>query len=233
MPASPKTVSSKLERKDLCAPASCSPLSMTDSQFPQAYTQHVSSIIVNEQRVADYIVVPKDAAGVPPPPTDAQLTGYVAAHAARFSTPEYRDVIYAVAGPQDVMNQVHITDDAIAATVRTEEGSISNPEKREVEQITFPDEASAKAARAKIDAGQIFDQIVFQRGLKSDRHFAGHRGRGRSRQGPRTAHFCPCRRRRHPAYQIDLRLGAPARHQDHAGREQILRRGQGCNCART
>lgn len=135
-------------------------------QLPQPYT-HMFFDYVTEQRAADYIVVPKSAAGAPPTPSDAQLTAYVDAHAPQFSTPEYRDVTYAVAGPQDVMNQVHVTDAQLQQQYELKKDQYQIPEKRDVEQITFPDEVSAKAARSKIDAGQTFDQIAFQRGLKS------------------------------------------------------------------
>ena len=78
-------------------------------ELPQPYSR-VFFDYVNERRAADYVVVPSAAAGVPAPPTDAELISYVNAHAPEFSTPEYRDVTYAVASPNDVMNQVHVTD---------------------------------------------------------------------------------------------------------------------------
>lgn len=122
---------------------------------------------VNEQRVANFVRVPKEAAGKPPAPTDAQLTGYIRMHAPAFSTPEYRDITYAVAGPQDVMNQVHVTDQELQQQYELRKDQYQIPEKRDVDQITFPDEAGAKAARAKLDAGTSFDQLAFQRHLKS------------------------------------------------------------------
>ncbi|HEX3431887.1 MAG TPA: SurA N-terminal domain-containing protein [Rhizomicrobium sp.] len=121
---------------------------------------------VNERRAADYIVVPKTAAGVPPPPSDAQLAEYIKAHAQAFSTPEYRDITYAVAGPQDVMNKISVTDEQLQQQYELRKDQYQIPEKRDVEQIVFPDQASATAARAKIDSGTSFTNIAAQRGLK-------------------------------------------------------------------
>jgi len=121
---------------------------------------------VNERRVADYVVVPKTAVGAPQPPADAQLADYVKAHAAAFSTPEYRDITYAVAGPQDVMNKISVTDQELQQQYELRKDQYQIAEKRDVEQIVFPDQASAQAARAKIDSGTSFGDVAAQRGLK-------------------------------------------------------------------
>jgi len=133
--------------------------------LPMGYTRLLFDY-VNEQRAADYVVVPANAGGAPPQPTNAELALYVKAHAAQFSTPEYRDVTYAQAGPQDVMNQVHVSDEELRQQYELRKDQYQIAEKRDVEQITFPDEAAAKAARAKIDAGTNFTALAVQRGLK-------------------------------------------------------------------
>jgi peptidyl-prolyl cis-trans isomerase D len=133
--------------------------------LPPGYTSLLFDY-VEQQRAADYVIVPKQAAGTPPAPSDAELDAFVHAHPAEFSTPEYRDVTYAVASPQDVMNQVHVTDQELQQQYELRKDQYQVPEKRDVEQMVFPDEASAKAARVKLDAGSTFDQLSFQRGLK-------------------------------------------------------------------
>lgn len=121
---------------------------------------------VNERRAADYVVVPKTAVGAPPQPDDAQLAEYIKAHAQAFSRPEYRDVTYAVAGPQDVMSKITVTDQELQQQYELKKDTYQIPEKRDVEQIVFPDQASAAAARAKIQSGTSFADIATQRGLK-------------------------------------------------------------------
>ncbi|MGH6888645.1 MAG: SurA N-terminal domain-containing protein [Rhizomicrobium sp.] len=134
--------------------------------LPPGYAQLLFDY-VNQQRVANFVRVPREAAGKPPTPTDAELAAYIRLHGSQFSTPQYRDITYAVAGPQDVMNQVHVTDQELQQQYELRKDQYQIPEKRDVEQITFPDQASAKAAQAKLDAGMTFDQLAFQRHLKA------------------------------------------------------------------
>ncbi|HVZ68568.1 MAG TPA: SurA N-terminal domain-containing protein [Rhizomicrobium sp.] len=130
---------------------------------------YVSAIYAyqTEVRGAEYFEVPATAAGAIPAPTDAQLMTYVRAHSATFSTPEYREVTYAVVTPDDVMSKLPpVTDAQIKQQYDAQKDNYNIPEKRDIEQITFPTEADAKAARAKIDAGTSFVDIGKERGLK-------------------------------------------------------------------
>jgi len=120
---------------------------------------------INGRRAVDYMVVPPDAIGAVPAPNDVELETYIKAHNSQFSTPEYRDVSYAVAGPDDVMNRVKVTEDQLKQQYELRKDQYQIPEKRDVEQMTFKDEASAKAARAKIDAGTNFADLATMRGL--------------------------------------------------------------------
>jgi peptidyl-prolyl cis-trans isomerase D len=133
--------------------------------FPLDYARLFFDYL-NERRAAEYVVLPKEATGSPPQASDEELTAYVKSHPVQFSTPEYREITYAVAGPQDVMNQLQVTDDQLKQQYELHKDEYQIAEKRDVEQITFPDEASAKAARAKIDAGTGFADIATQRGLQ-------------------------------------------------------------------
>jgi len=135
------------------------------TQLAPGYTRILYDY-ARERRVADYVVVPRTAAGAPPPPSDAQLAEYAKAHAQTFSTPEYRDVTYAVAAPEDVMGKVSVTDDQLKQQYELRKDQYQVPEKRDVEQIVFPDQAGAQAASAKIVAGTTFADIAKQRGLK-------------------------------------------------------------------
>lgn len=123
----------------------------------------------SEVRAADYFELPANAVGAIAPPTDAQLTAYVKAHAASFSTPEYREVTYAIATPEDVVAKIPpVTDAQIKQQYEAQKDTYNIPEKRDIEQVTFPTEADAKAARAKIDAGTSFADIGKARGLKAN-----------------------------------------------------------------
>jgi len=119
-----------------------------------------------EIRAAQYIVVEDKSLGAIPPPPDAVLQAYIKAHADRFSTPEYRDVTYAWVGPDDVAAGITVTDDQIKSAYDNNVDRFITPEKRGLQQITFPSQDEAKAARAKIAAGTKFEQIAAARGEK-------------------------------------------------------------------
>lgn len=121
-------------------------------------------LYINEKRGADYIVVPPAAAGDIAAPDDKTLADFVKANAAHFSTPEYRDVQYAWAAPADV--PVTVTDKMVADEFATRKDSYNTPEKRDLFQIEFKDEAEARAARAKLDSGTTFEQLAAAKGLK-------------------------------------------------------------------
>ena len=119
-----------------------------------------------EIRAAEYITVdPKVLPPIAPPP-DSVLAAYVKAHPERYSTPEYRDVTYAEITPQDVMSGVNITDAQIQKVYDDNKDKYVLPEKRDVERLDFPNEAAAKAAKAKIDSGTAFDQEATALGKK-------------------------------------------------------------------
>ncbi|MGA9794176.1 MAG: SurA N-terminal domain-containing protein [Rhizomicrobium sp.] len=136
--------------------------------LPAGYTHAILSY-VNERRAVQYVELPASAVATPPAPDDATLSAYVAKHPERYSTPEYRDLTYATIGPNDLLSQVKVTPDQLRQQYdlmrEDPQSGYLVPEKRDEEQITFPDLASAKAARAKIDAGTSFADIAKARGV--------------------------------------------------------------------
>jgi peptidyl-prolyl cis-trans isomerase D len=133
-------------------------------QIPPGYAQALFDFL-NEERAVQYVELPADKVVVANP-DDATLAAYVKANGARFSTPEYRQLTYVAMTPADVMNQVSVTDDQLKSEFEIRKASYEVPEKRDVEQITFPDEASAKAASAEIEGGKKFSDIAAERKLK-------------------------------------------------------------------
>jgi peptidyl-prolyl cis-trans isomerase D len=134
-------------------------------EIPAGYARALFAYYT-EMRAAEYVTV--DAKALPPivPPPDAVLAAYVKAHADRFSTPEYRDVAYAEIGAADVSKDVAVTDQQIQNLYDANKDKYNIAEKRDLEQIPFPDRAAAQAARAKIVAGTGFAEIAAERGLK-------------------------------------------------------------------
>ncbi len=134
-------------------------------QLPPGYARAFFDYL-NERRAVQYIVLPPDAAGAIAPPSDRILAGYAKAHADRFSTPEYREVTYATIGPDDVTAGLQVSDAQLREAYELRKDTYVVPERRDVQRINFPDEASAKAARTKIDAGAKFEDIAAARGMQ-------------------------------------------------------------------
>ena len=128
-------------------------------QAPNSYTLTLLAYL-SERRAADYILVTSEMAGAVPTPSDAVLAAYVKAHAQRFSTPEYRDVTYAEISPQDVMGQIQVSDAQIQQEYDARKSGYVIPETRDVQQLEFPTQAAAQAARAKLDKGMSFDALA-------------------------------------------------------------------------
>ena len=119
-----------------------------------------------EERAVDYVVVAPSALSAIAPPGDAVLSAYVKAHAAQFSTPEYRDVSIAFVTPADVANQVTVSPNQIKQQYDANAATYVVPEKRDVEQLIFSSEADARTAKAKIVAGASFDSVAAGLGKK-------------------------------------------------------------------
>jgi peptidyl-prolyl cis-trans isomerase D len=135
-------------------------------EMPSGYARALFNFL-NEARAADYIVLPANAAGPAPTPTDAELTTYLNKHPERFSSPEYREVTFAWISPQDLAGKITVTDAQLKQQYEAQKSQYVIPEKRQLEQITYPDLAAAKAARAKIDSGSNFAELAKQKGLSA------------------------------------------------------------------
>ncbi len=118
-----------------------------------------------EMRAADYIVVDSKSLGAIPAPSDAELTAFIKAHPGQFSTPEYRDVTYAAITPDDLIPSIKVTDEQIQQAYDDHKDEFVVPEKRDLDQLSFQNEAAAKAAYDKAQKGG-FDQITNEKGEK-------------------------------------------------------------------
>lgn len=136
-------------------------------QVPPGYA-HALFTFSTEVRAVQYVVVSPQQAGTIAPPADQVLEAYVKSHAQRFSTPEYRHVSIAYIGPEDVSAGIKITDDQVKRAYDAQKSAFVIPEQRNVEQVSFPSQAAAKAARDKIDQGKSFADMAREAGKTVD-----------------------------------------------------------------
>jgi len=123
---------------------------------------------VSETRTPEYLVVTPEEAGPVPQPSEADLVAYHKAHAAQFSSPEYRAFDYVQIGPDQVSGEIQVSDPDLKAQYDAHKADYQKPEQREVQQIAFPNKEAADAAAAKIRSGADFIQVAHERGLKDE-----------------------------------------------------------------
>jgi peptidyl-prolyl cis-trans isomerase D len=109
-----------------------------------------------------------DLATQPVVPDDAALTAYYTENIARFTKPEAKRITYAALLPDALAPDMPVDDAALQKLYDSRIDEFVAPEKRIVEQLVYPDDAAATAAKAKLDAGATFEELVAERGLTLD-----------------------------------------------------------------
>jgi peptidyl-prolyl cis-trans isomerase D len=115
----------------------------------------------SEVRDLTFFVLPQSAAGIVPAPTDADLKTYYDERPSTFVAPEYRKLVVLSVVPVNLVKPEAITDaDVKARYDAMKDARFVVPEKRTVQQLVFADAKAAAAAKAKLDAGESFDQLI-------------------------------------------------------------------------
>jgi len=109
-----------------------------------------------EQRVADTILFPADKIAAPAKPDDAILQAYHQAHATQFMAPELRGLTAVVLRTADVGADIKPSDADIEKSYQVRLGEFQTTEKRAVQQVTFTDQAKAKAFADAVRQGKDF-----------------------------------------------------------------------------
>jgi peptidyl-prolyl cis-trans isomerase D len=133
-------------------------------QLPKALLEAIFRFQM-ETRSVDYIVFPTASAGLPAP-SQEELNGYFESTRQLYATPEFRGLVVVPVTPASIAKP----DDVSDADARKRYEDVKNerfgaPEKREVEQILFASEVEAMVARAKLDAGKTFDDLLAEKNL--------------------------------------------------------------------
>lgn len=118
-----------------------------------------------ETRSLRYITVPLAAAGPVGEPTDEDLTRYYENHKRQFTAPAFRKFAYLAVTPEVISKSIQVSEDDLKAEYEKNKNRLGTPERRRVQQITFPDAESAQAAYAKITSGTDFVAVAKERGL--------------------------------------------------------------------
>lgn len=101
-------------------------------------------------------------------PDDAQIKAYYDANIETFTRPEAKRITYIALTPEKLAPDMEVDEKALQDLYQERIDEFVIPEKRLVERLVFPTEDEAKAAKARIDAGESFESLVAERGLTLD-----------------------------------------------------------------
>jgi peptidyl-prolyl cis-trans isomerase D len=87
------------------------------------------------------------------------------ANIATYTRPEAKRIEYAALLPETIAATMEVPEDEVQKAYDARLSEFMIPEKRLVERLVYPDEAAALAAKARLDQGTSFDDLVAERGL--------------------------------------------------------------------
>lgn len=118
-----------------------------------------------EARAIDYFLLPASAVGEIAAPPEDELRKFFDERRQAYSTPELRTLVILTLTPEAVAKPGLVSDEDARKRYEEIKGEkFGAPEKRRVDQLFFPDETAAKAARDKLDAGASFEEVATSAG---------------------------------------------------------------------
>jgi peptidyl-prolyl cis-trans isomerase D len=140
---------------------------LTEGIAPARATIEAQHRYLTEERSVDYAVLGAAQAGEVPAPTPEELSKYFDDHKTLFRAPEYRKVMVLSVTPEEIARWSDIPDADARKAYEQQRAKYVTPEKREIEQITFPNADEARVAHDRIDAGLPFESLAAERNLQA------------------------------------------------------------------
>jgi peptidyl-prolyl cis-trans isomerase D len=119
----------------------------------------------SERRAASYLLLTPAMAGDIPAPTAEQLQTFYNERKSTFRAPEYRAVTVMLLDAAALAKPDTVTEADARQAYEQQKANYGTPERRTIQQITFPSQADAEAAAAKIKEGTGFEAIATQRNV--------------------------------------------------------------------
>ena len=123
-----------------------------------------------ERRSFNWALIDKDEfLGDSTDVSEAELMAFHEENPNEFTVPETRNITYAWLLPRMLADEVEVSDSALRSLYEERTSVYNQPERRIADRLIFPDIATANAAMARLDAGEVsFDALVTERGLTSE-----------------------------------------------------------------
>ncbi len=119
----------------------------------------------SEQRSIEYVKFGAAQAGTIDPPSPEALAAYFEDHKALFRAPEYRKISFVAITAEEIGKWTDVSDEDAKKAFEQRSDKLGTPERREIQQITFPNADEATAARNRIASGTSFEDVAKERGL--------------------------------------------------------------------
>jgi peptidyl-prolyl cis-trans isomerase D len=121
----------------------------------------------NERRTASYFVLTPQMAGDIPAPTEEQLQSFYNERKSAYQAPEYRAVSVLALNPAALAKPETVSDADARQRYEQEKAKYGTPERRTIQQITFPTMEEAEAAFNKIKEGATFEAVAAERNVEA------------------------------------------------------------------
>jgi len=118
----------------------------------------------NEQRSIEYVLLDRAQAGEIPTPDPEVLAKYFEERKILFRAPEYRKLVVVSLIPNEQAKWIVIPDADVKRAYEERRARYVTAERRQIEQIDFPDMAAATAAAERIAKGATFAEIAKELG---------------------------------------------------------------------
>ena len=135
-------------------------------QVPTQVALPYASLLL-EKRQGQIGFVPTKAFVTDAAPSDAELASYYGRNIARYTVPQRRVVRYAMVTPDSVKARATPTEAEIAAAYTAGRSNFAAAEKRTVESVVAPDQATAAAIAVKVQAGTPVADAAKAAGLEA------------------------------------------------------------------
>ena len=121
----------------------------------------------SERRAASYVLLNQAAAGEIPAATPEQLQSFFNERRSEFRAPEYRAVTVMALDAAALAKPDTVSDADARQAYEQQKARYGSPERRTIQQITFPSPAEAEAAAAKLKEGTTFEALAAERNVSA------------------------------------------------------------------
>ncbi|MBU0723532.1 MAG: SurA N-terminal domain-containing protein [Alphaproteobacteria bacterium] len=113
-----------------------------------------------ERRVADLVFIANQSVGDVAQPTEEELAASYKENERRYMTPEYRGFTYVSLNAEALAGEILIPEPELRQEYEARRAGYTTPETRDLDQMLFSDEATARKAADALAAGQDFAAVA-------------------------------------------------------------------------